>query len=469
MTVTTTEDRARAAMRAIAGTVNDAPPLLLTPVSAPGAVPDEVSLGEHRAGPYRRRPDSPRSNWPGPGTRSRGRSGSSRRRWAVLAPVAAAAVVVAVAVALVLVRSIPNGRVASPPSPAASARPVSGPATAGVPEYYVAWMQASRPYLAVGNTFTGQRVATIMSPPDVSIKAVYGSAEDGRTFVFAGQATPAAGGGTVWYRLRLSLNGNAVLQYGALPITVSQVPAGAALSPDGTELAIALPGSTPALRVYSVATGALLRSWTTKTPGEIMTEKTQPGSWLYTATTLRWSPDGRQLAFDWNGLQIRSIDATAADGDLIAASRLAAVTGTTYDTLGTVTCDAAQGWQLTGDGQGIVCAGSTHSFENQPCGSGRQCTYIQRDLLGFIRQPVSGQGGTATGFYDGEPTAGAAKAGDGAYLGWANADGSVVVGSLVNGGQARFGIFRDGNFTPLPALPASLPTPAGALLGTVAW
>jgi hypothetical protein len=387
----------------------------------------------------------------------------------VLAPVAAAAVIVAVAVALVLARSIPNGRAASPPSPAASARPVSGPATAGVPEYYVAWMQASRPYLAVGNTFTGQRVATIMSPPDVSIKAVYGSADDDRTFIFAGQATPAAGGGTVWYRLHLALNGNAVLQYGALPVVVNQVPAGAALSPDGTELAIALAGSTPALRVYSVATGALLHSWTTKTPGEIMTEKTQPDSWQYTATTLRWSADGRQLAFDWNGLQIRSIDATAADGDLIAASRLAAVTGTTYDTVGNVTCAAVQGWQLTGDGQGIVCAGSAHSFENQPCGSGRQCTYIQRDVLGFIRQPVPGQGGGATGSYAAEPTAAAAKPGDGAYLGWASADGSVVVGSLVDGGQTRFGIFRDGTFTPLPALSAPRPVPAGVMEGTVAW
>lgn len=467
--MTTTEDRARAAMRAIAGTVNDAPPLLLTPASAPGAVPDEVSLGEHRAGPYRPWPNSPRPNWPGRGTRSRGGSGNSRRRWPVLAPVAAAAVIVAVAVALVLARSIPNGRAASPPSPAASARPVSGPATAGVPEYYVAWMQASRPYLAVGNTFTGQRVATIMSPPDVSIKAVYGSADDDRTFIFAGQATPAAGGGTVWYRLHLALNGNAVLQYGALPVVVNQVPAGAALSPDGTELAIALAGSTPALRVYSVATGALLHSWTTKTPGEIMTEKTQPDSWQYTATTLRWSADGRQLAFDWNGLQIRSIDATAADGDLIAASRLAAVTGTTYDTVGNVTCAAVQGWQLTGDGQGIVCAGSAHSFENQPCGSGRQCTYIQRDVLGFIRQPVPGQGGGATGSYAAEPTAAAAKPGDGAYLGWASADGSVVVGSLVDGGQTRFGIFRDGTFTPLPALSAPRPVPAGVMEGTVAW
>jgi hypothetical protein len=394
--------------------------------------------------------------------------GNRRRRWPVLAPVAAAAVVVAVAVALVLIRSIPNGRVAASASPTASAAAGNGPATAGVPEYYAAWMQSDQPYLVVGNTFTGQRVATIPSPPDVRLEAVYGSAADDRTFIAAGQATPAAGGGTVWYRLRISPGGHPVLEFGALPITVSQVPAGAALSPDGTELAIALPGA--ALRVYSVATGALLRSWTMGTAGAIMTAKTQPGSWLYTATTLRWSSDGRQLAFDWGGLSIRTIDAAAPDGDLIAASRPVAVTGTTYATLGSFTCDALQGWQLIEDGQGIVCAGSSHTSIAKPCGIGVPCTYVQRDALGFVRQQVTAQGGTETSFYDGETTGtGPAAPGDGAYLGWANADGSVVVGSLVRDGQAHFGIFRDGTFTALPALPPSAPRPAGALLGTVTW
>ena len=40
--MTTTEDRARAAMRAIAGTVNDAPPLRLAAATDPTQVPDEV-------------------------------------------------------------------------------------------------------------------------------------------------------------------------------------------------------------------------------------------------------------------------------------------------------------------------------------------------------------------------------------------------------------------------------------------
>jgi hypothetical protein len=73
--------------------------------------------------------------------------------------------------------------------------------------------------------------------------------------------------------------------------------------------------------------------------------------------------------------------------------------------------------------------------------------------------------GLASGSYcsaQGEPV-------NGAYIGWANADGTEVVGSQVCGGQSRFGIFRGSTFTPLPALPDSVPVPAGVMDGTVAW
>jgi hypothetical protein len=56
-----------------------------------------------------------------------------------------------------------------------------------------------------------------------------------------------------------------------------------------------------------------------------------------------------------------------------------------------------------------------------------------------------------------------------AYLGWANADGSVIIGSELCAGHARFGIFSGGGFTPLPALPNSLPVTTGVLEGTLAW
>jgi hypothetical protein len=36
-------------------------------------------------------------------------------------------------------------------------------------------------------------------------------------------------------------------------------------------------------------------------------------------------------------------------------------------------------------------------------------------------------------------------------------------------GHVRFGLFRDGQFTPLPSLPVSVPVPTGALIGTYDW
>lgn len=45
----------------------------------------------------------------------------------------------------------------------------------------------------------------------------------------------------------------------------------------------------------------------------------------------------------------------------------------------------------------------------------------------------------------------------------------MLVGSLAWDGHVRFGIFRGSQFTALPALPVSVPVPAGVLVGTVAW
>jgi hypothetical protein len=64
---------------------------------------------------------------------------------------------------------------------------------------------------------------------------------------------------------------------------------------------------------------------------------------------------------------------------------------------------------------------------------------------------------------------GQVQPGDGAYIGWANADGTVLIGSLVWDGHSRFGVFRGDRFTPLPRLPISMPAPTGVLLGTDAW
>jgi hypothetical protein len=77
--------------------------------------------------------------------------------------------------------------------------------------------------------------------------------------------------------------------------TFVQAPAGVALSPDGTRLAVAVAGHQASLRVYATASGEVLRNWTAQAAGRITAEDTVAGSGPDTATTdpavtLRWSP-----------------------------------------------------------------------------------------------------------------------------------------------------------------------------------
>ena len=99
----TVEDRARAAMRAIAGTVSDAPPLRLA------AVPKS-----HRSLPGRGLVRLRRGGLPG-----------MRRLDGWLAPLAAVVVVIAVAVSLIVVKSINGGGRAAPNGLSGSSAPVT--------------------------------------------------------------------------------------------------------------------------------------------------------------------------------------------------------------------------------------------------------------------------------------------------------------------------------------------------------
>ena len=199
---------------------------------------------------------------------------------------------------------------------------------------------------------------------------------------------------------------------------------------------------------------------------------TSGGSSQFTAAkVLRWSSDGKQLAFAWNSTAIRVLDVSAPDGNLMTSSRLLAAIGTTHSAIGSFACDASQGWQLTEGGKGVICAGSAQPDLLQPSAArGKACPPSQRMYIGFLQEAEGGQGEVPMELADTE-TECSAQAGDydGAYLGWANADGSVVIGSQVWDGHVRFGLFRDGRFTPLPALPMSVPVPTGVLIGTYDW
>ena len=447
--MTRAEELLRSTTRAIASSVHDVPPLRLESAT------DELPSSGRRL---------PRHHGPGrPG------------RWLPwLAPVASVVVVMAVAIALVIVKDVQNG----PPTPRATQ---ATPATAnGVPEYYVAWMQADQPYLVVGDTVTGAIVATVMSPSGVYLDSVYGTAADDRTFIVTGDRPRDASAGTQWYLLRITPGSRTAARLTPLPIPVRQAPAGVAISPDGTKLAVAVGGTSAVLRIYSVATGALQRSWSAPT-GQITAVKSQPGSWQFNAMVLRWSADGSELAFTWNAAAIRGLYATTPNGNLLASSTMLAAIGTTHTPAGTaVTCNATQGWDLFVGAKGwaVGCAATWQAAATpsssgpSPAGTGK-CASGHPVTFGIDVQSPYGSDGTGNTqvlqLALAAECSGQVQPEDGAYIGWANADASILIGSVLRNGRSQFGIFRGDHFTPLPALPISVPIPTGRLIGTDAW
>ena len=311
---------------------------------------------------------------PGPGSGSRARRARHWKTW--LAPATAAAAVIALAISLVLIRDIPNGRVVSPPRPA--------PAVSGVPRYYAAVIaQGTSNELIVKNTFTGARLATVTPPPGSGFGVVT-AADDDRTFVVAASPVFGASGVNVpsssWYLLRIApgTSSPARLTRLAIPELPEESLDALALSGSGQELAVGsssrLPGFAPSarppvwLRIYSVTTGKLERAWSTR--DKTVFAAAHDG-FAATNTALTWVDDDRAVAFSAQSLVIqlakhrevthdtlRLIDKSAADGDLIAASRViwsaqsVISLGTTPDQLG---CNFGNP-MLTANGKTIVCA-----------------------------------------------------------------------------------------------------------------
>lgn len=429
------EDQIRAATRAQAETLQKVRQLRLPP--APGAVP---------AAPRRR--------------------ARHIRPW--VAPVAAAAAVIALAVSLVLIRDIPNGRVVSPvPAPL--------PRDA-VPEYYVALPGADNfanvpgaPTAVVGDTLSGRHLLTIRPSGSDKFVSVSAAADD-LTFALGAApdlSPPAVPAATDWYLVRL-LPGRvprAAVRKLAIPAPPTGRADTTALSPDGTELALlgTQPGpgqsSLEFLRVYAVASGKLLRSWS------------GPLDVAFDAyTTLSWSADGKRLAFGYTsgGLKVRMLDVTRPGQDLLADSRLAwSASTSSAGRAGALSCGQAQRVVVTPDGT-VVCGGSATLRPNrQTFIGGPACPAIPPwNSLGFPEYS------TVTG----KLVRTVYRANSNCLwpqddVLWASASGENVIGYLQYGQPGftqttiiRFGIFSDGRFTPLPTPPTTTTTP-----NAIAW
>ena len=433
--MTTAEDRTRAAMDAITSPIDSAPPLLL-PATAP---------------------DGRRRLRPGP----RARPGRLLR--SAIAPAAAAAIIVALAVALVIVRDIPNGR----PGPV--------PAAGGVPRYYVSmvYLPRSSPGLVIKDTLTGARLATI-APPHGSMFAHVAGAADDRTFVAGTMLATRIGNpsqAVTWYLLRISPGGTPAYRLTrlALPDMRSWFIQGIALSASGRDLAMAL---IPAhfnghpervLRIYSVATGELLRGWSTNEFAVFGPSYNGPGPWPQSELPLWWTDGDRALAFPAAGFnsrtgyyQERLLDVTTSPGDLIADSRIiwsAPPARATAPSCGfpDATLPRPISLLVTADGKTVVCT------DRSPFPTHDQVPV--RITIRWLAYSVAAKT-VRTGYQVNFDAL--TQIVTGGVL-WADPSGDTMIVSWSTAPDStHLGVVSRGKFTPLPSMPA-------AAIGAPAW
>ena len=453
------EETARA-MRELAGTVTDAPPLRLT----------------DRSGARLPRLSAP-------------------RRWTLWAvPLAAAAAVIALAVALVVVKDLPSGSARHPTTP-------TFPSTTGVPAYYVAPQtvcskeKCDPTSLVVGNTLTGARLATLSPPAGATFEAASAAADD-RTFVTDTVGFPLSGAAAqhvTWYLITIGPVSSTPVRRTRLPIPAG--PTGAhvqsiALSASGRELAVAYhlgsrsPGTT-VLRTYSIATGRLLHSWSTNADVQLGAVGYFQNAQIN--NELSWVDGDRAVTFTTTGLlsqaaseseaqptNVRVLDVNARGDDLLADSQ---VVWSIPDGPGKAPTPTSCGPEhlpsLTADGKTVLCT----SLTSEVTGTGKKARYRWRmTWVSFqaLDPTVIHTAYTATA------NEGADQAGITGGVLWADPSGSTMIivwsegttdSGVTVGKTPHFGILSHGRLSQLP-LPSIGPLAQSTLLdvsSNIAW
>lgn len=459
--MTQAEDIVRSTTRAIAGTVRGVRPLRLRPAPDSLAAAEPVFLAPGGKAPRARR----------------------ARTWA--APVAAAAAVIALAISLMIVRDAPNGQRV----------PVAGPATAArqVPRYYLTLSSAktdTRRGLLILDRFTGTTVSAVAPPKGSTFFGATAAADD-RTFVvdtlpFGHVYNPSAP--RTWYLLRIVPRHDhlvgAVLR--RLPIPKVADVTAIAVSGSGHELAVAtgggkglgvavkfagtggttFPPNLPGvLRIYSVATGRLLRTWTTADKAVF---GSGPGLGMENNTILSWVDGDRGVAFSsmWTTpkpsekprkytrhMTVRTLDVSASGGDLLADSRVIwAQSSPASSNDNPPGCEFGKNPLTSADGKAIVCV-SIRRAPGAPAGAATR-------TLRWLAYRASALAPTSPGRVLYHVTV-APPAGTSILIDalWAGPSARTVLAQwgLCRGPQptaVHLGVVRGGRFTPLPRPPA---------------
>ena len=285
------------------------------------------------------------------GARATGTLVRIRETW--LIPLSAAAVVAVLALSLVTLRH------AAAPGPAPTKAGTVAPAvTGGIPRYYAIATEEPASHLGqlaaisvtVRDVYADKTLVTVALPAvNVSLgtneTVGVSAAGDDRTFI-VGRGNVY--GAVTYFLVHIAPGTKRVATVEQLPIPEVNlgVLLGFAVSPNGKELAaLSVRGNGTTLRVYSLESGATLRTWV-------------GGSWRSTyslyqeGVNVSWTADNRQVAFATvltsgrnSSLEERLIGVTAPSGDLAAASKVVLNAPGSCSSL-----------LLTPDGGTVVCA-----------------------------------------------------------------------------------------------------------------
>ena len=475
------------AMRELASTVTDAPPLKLSP-----------------------RPKTRASRAPRP---------VGRRSWQLWAvPLAAGVAVIALAISLVVIKDLPSGPVVvSPPGPAT---------VSGVPPYYVTLYSPPGPTstlpptptatpssqptgvpctvgspgcsadaaggtdLLVGDTLTGAKLAVIAPPKGADFYGVTGAADD-RTFVVDTYNSSSVSDFSLprtFYRLEVLPGAKSPVQLTRLPLPSMTGTFAMALSQSGTELAVARMSSNynddeTWLQIYSVATGRLLRSWSADNGdvfdrgADVMSDSNYGLTWVdgdravdfpynYESsgplTTIKLEGRTFRRRLITRHVAVRTLDVSASGGNLIADSRILwSEVPPETDGYPSGGCSESQDALVSADGETVMCTSFYGPDADRPAGkivpwhlawlsTSVAAPKTARPVYGFtIDAPIASQGWL--------------------YALWSNASGSTMIGSWYFGNSAtprvHFGVMSHGTFRALPVPPTII---VGSPL-TIAW
>jgi hypothetical protein len=399
----------------------------------------------------------------------------------IIAALAGQAVIAAGVLAVLAVLNGPGLSRPAAPRPAGPAPAVApGPGEA-VPAYYAALARVPATGLraagiTIRNTMSGKVVAAVQPPAPYATFSMVAAASTASSWIVAAsrqsaryQALPAAsrvlGAGPTQLYLLAFNPVTRTTRIAALPGPAMPALAiwGAALSPDGSRLAVAVVPSERVhqIRVYALARaaaadglpsgGTLQGTWTAATR---MPSLFAFGDQPLGPQALSWAADDRTLAFNWQGPGLRDpglslgglrvLDTRGTGGALLAGSRLAVrVPAPGFTCLGALV--------MTSNGQTVFCNGVKNGStpDGHPVSAIAQFSAVTGKQARLLA-PVQDKHAAIPPY---------------ACIQWASPDGSVIVAGRWQ---------SDGRTSQLAAISAigpgyTRPIPPAPDAGQVAW